>query len=191
MEIWNPGRVKQAKEETVLGEHPGEGQVWRSGVKARERQTAATAKNHCSLIITAPDPQTIIQVSLSSIINTLGGNMVWWPMPVTLAHGSLRQKDHQSEASLSYKRPRPGHRVRPCVKNKQTSKQNRTNSKVRGWGCKASTDTGSQTGPGEQEPGSPVLYVQKVQFHVVRSQQRQAGRLALSTESTGVIPDSI
>lgn len=105
MEIWNPGRVKQAKEKTVLGEHPGEGQVWRSGVKARERQTAATAKNHCSLIITAPDPQTIIQISLSSIISTLGGNEVWWPMPVTLAHGSLRQKDHQSEASLSYKRP--------------------------------------------------------------------------------------
>lgn len=48
MEIRNPGRVKQAEEETVLGEHPGEGQVWRSGVKAREGKQQSQPRNHCT-----------------------------------------------------------------------------------------------------------------------------------------------
>lgn len=116
-EIWNPGREKQGKEATVLGEHPGEGQVWRSGVKTPDKQTAVIAKNHCSLV-RPPDPQTRIQiVPLSSIINNLGGNN----LVETLAHGSLRQKDHQSEASLSYKaKPRPQSQT---LCQKQTNKQ--------------------------------------------------------------------
>lgn len=115
--------MKQAKEETVLSEHPWEGQVWRSGVRAPERQTALIAKNHCSLIRPL-DPQTRIQISLSSIISNLGGNMVWWPMPITLAHGSLRLRDHQSEVSLSYKaKPGPQSQV---LCQKQTKLANKT-----------------------------------------------------------------
>lgn len=120
-EIWNPGREKQGKEATAPGEQPGEGQVWRSGVQAPDKQTAVIAKNHCSLV-RPPDPQTRIQiVPLSSIINNLGGNTVQRPTPTTLAHGSLRQKDHQSEASLSYKaKPWPQNQT---LCQKQTNKQ--------------------------------------------------------------------
>lgn len=109
----------------MLGEHPQEGQVWRNGIKAPDRQTAVIAKNHFSLV-RPPDPQTRIQiVPLWSIINNLGGNMVRWPMPTTLVLGSLRQKDHQSEASLSYKaKPRPQSQT---LCPKQTSKQPKQN----------------------------------------------------------------
>jgi hypothetical protein len=60
-----------------------------------------------------------IWLDLIRVIRNNTAGQAWWYIPVILALGRLRQKDHKFKTGL-------GHRVRPCLKKQKQKTRNNT-----------------------------------------------------------------